>query len=185
VFQEGDGKSYWDAERWNGSKWDDFAALAVVSQTYPGQEEIGFSASTAGLGGPFDFVVVFVKMMADAVESRDRAPDSIVPYTYELAATSQAKLVLGQLRLTPARAVAGKGLTVNVPVTGPMTGSGSTTCSVSVGSRTSRGRGTAASGTASCTVVVPRGSSGKTGKGSIVVSARGASVTKSFSVRIA
>ena len=185
IFQESDGKAYWDADRWNGSKWDDFGKLGVVSQTFPGREELGFPAADAGLTGPFDFVVLSFKMVADAVESRDRAPDSIVPYTYELAATRTAKLVLGQVRVTPARAIAGKTLTVSVPVGPAAAGSGTAQCTASVGSRTITGRGTAAGGRATCRLLVPRGSSGKTGRGKIVVSTGGTSAAKSFSFRIA
>ena len=81
VFMEGDGKTYYDADRWNGSKWEN-VTFDVTSQTFAGREEIGFKAADAGLTGTFDFVLRSVKMVADAVESRDRAPDSIVPWSY-------------------------------------------------------------------------------------------------------
>jgi hypothetical protein len=185
VFQEGDGKSYWDADRWNGTKWDDDAKVDVVSQTFPGREEIGFKAAEAGISGPFDFDVHSIKMLADAVEGQDHAPDSIVPWTYELAATRTATLALGQPRFTPARVVSGKALTVTVPVRGSAPTDGTTTCTVRVGARSAKGRGTAGSGWATCRLVVPKGSSGKTARGSILVSSGGASVTRTFTVRIA
>ena len=46
VFQENDGKSYWDADRWNGSKWET-VKFDVTSQTFTGRKEIGFKASEA------------------------------------------------------------------------------------------------------------------------------------------
>ena len=86
---EGDGKTYYDADRWNGSKWEN-VTFDVASQTFAGREEIGFKAADAGLTGTFDFVLRSVKMVADAVESRDRAPDSIVPWSYTLSSSSSA-----------------------------------------------------------------------------------------------
>ena len=109
VYMEGDGKSYYDVERWNGSKWDS-VGFDVKSQSFSGREEIGFKAADAGLTGSFDFVLRSVKMVADAVEGGDRAPDSIVPWTYTLSATATtvARTVLGSPTLVPARPVAGK-----------------------------------------------------------------------------
>lgn len=191
VIQEGDGKSYWDADRWNGSKWDD-GKLDVVSQTFPGREEVGFRTEDAGMNGPFDFALVSVKMAADAIEGRDRAPDSIVPWTYELASPSPVTVVtpvLGELRFTPSRVMAGKALTVRVPVrrsdTKASLSSGTTTCTVRVGPRSARGRGTTSGGWATCRLLVPGGSSGKTARGSIVVGYGGSSATRSFSFRVA
>jgi hypothetical protein len=188
LYQEADGKSYWDADRWNGSKWDDDAHLDVVSQTFTGREEIGFKTEEAGLDGPFDFVVLSFKTVADAVESRDRAPDSIVPWTYELASRWTVTPLLGQLRLAPARVTAGKAVTVSAPVrrsdtNGALVG-GTARCTLRVGTRSATARGVATGGRATCRLVVPKGSSGKTARGSIVVDYRGESATKSFSLRI-
>jgi hypothetical protein len=191
VLQEGDGKTYWDADRWDGSKWAD-AGLGVKAQGFPGRQEIGFPATVAGLNGPFDFTVLSVKMVADAIESADRAPDSIVPWTYELttrAAESSAKATLGQVRLVPARAVAGKPVTVRVAVhqgdTKQPVASAVTTCSARVKGRSIRGRGTALDGMASCRLLVPRGTSGSLAQGSITVGSGRQSVTKTFRFRIA
>ena len=119
VFMEGDGKTYYDADRWNGSKWEN-VTFDVTSQTFSGREEIGFKAADAGLTGTFDFVLRSVKMVADAVESRDRAPDSIVPWSYTLLSSSSAggttRVVLGTPTLSPAKPVAGKSVTLRVPV---------------------------------------------------------------------
>ena len=191
VFQEGDGKTYWDADRWDGSKWAD-AGLDVKAQSFSGREEIGFPAAGAGLNGSFDFTVLSVKMVADAIESADRAPDSIVPWTYELttrAAESSAKMTLGQVRLAPARVVAGKPVTVRVAVqqgdTKQQVASAVTTCSARVKGRSIRGRGTTLDGMASCRLLVPRGTSGSTAQGSITVGAGAQAVTKTFRFRIA
>jgi hypothetical protein len=189
VYQEGDGKSYWDADRWNGKKWDDNGRLDVVSRTYPGREELGIDAEEAGINGPFNFSVHSVKMVADAVEASDHAPDSIEPWRYELAAKRPVAPVLGQLRLSPVRASSGKALTVTVPVrrsdtNGALSG-GTTTCTLRVGSRVATGRGTAAGGRGTCRLAVPGGSSGKSARGTIVVDYHGTSATKSFSMRIA
>jgi hypothetical protein len=188
VFQEADGKSYWDADRWSGSKWEDYAKLDVVSRTYPGREEIGFRAEDAGMTGPFNFTVISVKMAVDGVEGEDRAPDSIVPWTYELASRPAATLVLGGLRLAPSRAVAGKTLTISLPVrrtdTNAALAGGTATCTVRVGARLAKGHGATSSGWATCRFLVPPGSSGKTARGSIVVTNGGTSATKSFSFRV-
>lgn len=188
VFMEEDGKSFYDAERWGGSKWED-ATFDVSSQTFPGREEIGFNASAAGLTGTFDFVLRSVKLVADAVEGRDRAPDSIVPWSYTLAAatTTSAKAFLGKPTFTPLRPVAGKPVTVRaaarrggLPVT-----SGLTTCTAQVKGKTIRGRGSVANGFATCRLVVPRGTSRTTARGSITIGSDAEAVTQTFSFRIA
>ncbi len=190
VYQEGDGKTYWDADRWNGSKWED-AKLDVTSQAFTGRQEIGFKAADAGLTGAFDFVVISVKMVADAVEGRDRAPDSIVPWTYALSTTttSVSRAVLGKPTFSPSRPVAGKPLTLRVPVT---SGTGSqpltaavATCNAVVKGRPISGRGTTTNGFATCRLLVPKGSSGLVGRGSITVRSGSNAVTKTFSFRIA
>ena len=121
VDQEAAGKNFWFASRWNGSKWDD-ARFDVNSQTFAGRQELGFRAADAGITSSFDFAVVTLKMVGDALEGRDRAPDSVVPWSYELTsraagpAATAANAVLGQVRLTPARPVAGSRVIVRVPV---------------------------------------------------------------------
>ena len=191
VDQETDGKTYWFASRWSGSKWER-AGIDVSSQTFTGRQELGFRASDAGITGAFDFVVLSYKMVADAVEGRDRAPDSVVPWTYELAtqaaAVSSARTVLGQVRVTPSPAAAGKPLTVRVPVRRSDNGVIATrpaTCTALVKGRTLRGRGSVIGGLATCKLAVPRGMSHATGRGSITVGAGADAVTKAFSFRVA
>jgi hypothetical protein len=196
VFMEGDGKAYYDADRWNGSKWEN-VAFHVTSQTFSGREEIGFKAADAGLTGTFDFVLRSVKMVADAVEGRDRAPDSIVPWSYTLSSSSAAgstpggttRVVLGTPTLSPAKPVAGKPVTLRVPVRSASGGAplttGTATCTAQVRGRTIRGRGSMASGSATCRLVVPNGSSKATARGSITVGSGANAVTRAFSFRIA
>lgn len=192
VFMEGDGKTYYDADRWTGSKWEN-VTFDVTSQTFAGREEIGFKAADAGLTGTFDFVLRSVKMVADAVESRDRAPDSIVPWSYTTSSSSSAGdtalVVLGMPTLSPAKPVAGKPVTLRVPVRNanggaPLT-TGGATCMAQVRGRTIRGRGSTASRWATCRLVVPNGWSRATARGSITVGSGPNAVTKRFSFRIA
>jgi hypothetical protein len=193
VFQEGDGKNYWDAERWNGSKWED-VTFDVTSRTFPGRVEIGFSATQAGLTGPFDFVVTSVKMVADAVESVDRAPDSIAPWTYTLAApaaagtTTVARAVLGKLTLSPAKPVSGKPVTLRVSVRNATTGqpmvATAPACTLTVKGRTVTGRATATAGLVTCRLVVPKGTAGALGRASITAGSGASAVTRSYSFRI-
>lgn len=187
VFMEDDGKSYYDAERWSGSKWEQ-VAFEVNAQTFTGREEIGFNATAAGLTGTFDFVLRSVKMVADAVEARDRAPDSIVPWSYTLsAATTSAKAVLGKPTFSPLRPVAGRPVTIRAAARSagvPLT-TGATTCTAQVKGKTIRGRGSLANGFATCRLVVPRGTSKTTARGSITVGSGANTVTKAFSFRIA
>jgi hypothetical protein len=189
LDQEADGKTYWYADRWNGSKWER-AGIDVTARSYPGREELGFRAAEAGITGSFDFVVGSTKMVADAVEGRDWAPDSIVPWTYELAtqpATTAGRAVIGPVRLAPVRAVAGKPLTVRAMVrnaTGQLLSTGVATCSARIAGRAVRGRASVSSGTATCKLVMPKRTSGTTGRGSLVVGAGAQAVTKPFSFRI-
>jgi hypothetical protein len=192
VFMEGDGKTYYDADRWNGSKWEN-VTFDVTSQTFSGREEIGFKAADAGLTGTFDFVLRSVKMVADAVEGRDRAPDSIVPWSYTLSSPSTTggttRVVLGTLTLSPVKPVAGKPVMLRVPVRSATGGAqfttGTATCTAQVRGRTVRGRGSLASDWATCRLVVPNGSSKATARGSITVGSGTNAVTKAFSFRIA
>ena len=190
LDQESDGKTYWYADRWNGSKWER-AGIDVTSRSYPGREELGFRAAEAGITGSFDFVVGSMKMVADAVDARDWAPDSIVPWTYELAAhggTTAGMAVIGTVRLVPVRAVAGKPLIVRAPVhtaTGQALSTGLATCSAKVGARAVRGAASISGGLATCKLVVPKRTSGTIGRGSIIVGTGGQAVTKPFSFRIA
>ena len=191
VDQETDGKNYWFAERWSGSKWED-AKIDVTSRTFAGRQELGFRAADAGITGSFDFVVATFKHVADAVEARDFAPDSIVPWTYEptsKVASTSAKAVLGTVRLTPVRPVAGGRLVVRIPVMRsdtkqPLT-AGVAKCSATVKGRTMRGTASVAAGVATCRIGVPKGSSGTAGRGSITVGTGAQAVSKGFSFRIA
>lgn len=190
VFMESDAKSYYDAERWNGSKWEN-ATFDVTSQTFTGREEVGFKAADAGVTGAFDFVLRSVKMVADAVESRDRAPDSIVPWSYTLSttATTLTRAVLGKPTFAPPRPVAGRPVMLRVSArngTGgaPLT-TGSTTCKATVKGRTIHGSGSVASGWATCRLIVPKSASKATAHGSITVGSGPTAVTKGFSFRIA
>ena len=150
------------------------------------------AAHDAGLTGTFDFVLRSVKMVADAVESRDRAPDSIVPWSYTLLSSSSAggttRVVLGTPTLSPARPAAGKPVTLRVPVRSAKGGAPLTketaTCTAQVRGRTIRGRGSTASGWATCRLVVPNGWSKATARGSITVGSGANAVTKGFSFRI-
>lgn len=191
VDQETDGRNFWFASRWSGSKWED-AGIDVTSQSFSGRHELGFRAANAGITGPFDFVVMSVKMVADAVEGRDRAPDSVVPWTYELArqqATTSVKAVIGQARLVPARPAAGRPLTIRMPVRRSDTGGPWTTavatCNAQVEGRPVRATASFSNGSAACRLVVPRGTAGATGRGSITVGTGPTAVTKAFSFRIA
>ena len=190
LDQEADGKTYWYADRWNGSKWER-AGTDVTSRTYPGREELGFRATDAGITGSFNFVVGSMKTVADAVGARDWAPDSIVPWTYDLASqpvTNAARAVIGTVGLLPVRPTAGKPLTVRVTVrsgTGRPLATGAATCSGKIGARAVRGSASISSGLATCRLVVPKRSSGSIGRGSITIGAGAQAVTKPFSFRIA
>jgi hypothetical protein len=192
VENESETKSYWFASRWNGTKWER-AGFDVTSQTYPGREELGFRAADAGLTGGFDFAVGTFKMVADAVEGRDYAPDSVVPWGYELTSravtTTTTTAVLGKVWLTPLRPAAGSRLTVRVPVTSSDAKQPLTTrvvkCSARVKGRTVRGTASVAAGLATCKLGIPNGSSGSLGRGSITVGTGAQAVSKTFSFRIA
>ena len=192
VFQEPDGKTYWDAERWDGSKWAD-TNFDVDSRAFAGRHELGFRAADAGINGTFDFMVMSFKMLADGIEASDRAPDSVVPWTYELTAqqqtTTAARATLGQVRLVPARPVAGKPVTIRVPVrvgaTGQPLTSGTATCSARVNGRQLRGTAGIVNGFATCRLVLPKRSSGTLARGSLAVGTGAQAVTKRFSFRIA
>jgi hypothetical protein len=191
LEQEADGKNYWFAGRWNGTTWER-AGIDVQSQSFPGRLEVGFRAADAGITGTFDFVVVAFKMFADAIEARDRAPDSIVPWTYELAPQRSTRTViatLGQPRLTPARPLPGKQLTVRIPAsqgttTQPLT-SGVATCSALVKGRTVRGSASLAGGWASCRLRIPMRTSGTIGRGSLTVGSGATAVSRAFRFRVA
>ena len=88
----------------------------------------------------------------------------------------------------PAKPVAGKPFSVRVGVTRGDTNaalaSGVVTCKVTAGLKPLRAVGTVRAGKATCAMVVPATARGKSIRGTIKVTFRNVTVTKSFSYRV-
>lgn len=88
----------------------------------------------------------------------------------------------------PARPVAGKAFAVGIRVTRGDTGaaltSGVATCKVTLGPKPLRAVGSVRAGRATCAMAIPRTAHGKRVRGTIRVTFRNVSVTKSFSYRV-
>jgi hypothetical protein len=182
--------------QWNST--DFVAAASQTSLTY-GYDATGatFRISAADLGKTttFGFAVIAVSGLTTDASGNpdftnahsDTAPDAGHGlYTYNVL----TKLVLTQTAFTtsPTPARAGKRFTASLGATendtnGPVSGA-TVTCTARIGTKRIPGTHTLANGVASCVWKLPKTAKGKTLRGTITVSLRGATLTKSFAARV-
>jgi hypothetical protein len=175
--------------------WDSATSKLVAISAPPGT---GTYAST---GATFRFNVrdfgktrafAFYAVTATGVGGDtkvDLAPSSPPSGIYNYDVKIALKLSAGRVALAPKPAKAGKLLTVRLPVTendpaGPIAG-GQVSCAAAIAGRhvVAKSKGIA-SGSAFCTFAIPKGTAGKTIRGSIGATDRGAHVQRSFSAPI-
>ena len=160
----------------------DFASTFRASYA-DGKLTANLQRSELGTSERFVFVVEADQEDADGnTLAADFAPDG-APYEYSFA---QAPLVvtLGKPAAATGRPSAGKAFAVSAAVRrsdGQPATAGTVTCKARVGSAPVRATGRLLGGTARCSLRIPRGTKGKTLRGTVTVSVEGAAtVTKSF-----
>lgn len=168
-----DSDHWWDVSRWDGASWVSVPYAAPMSFVQSG-DVLTWRLSTAQVGGASSFVVAAGAIAFDASENvvaKDRAPDSQA-WVYSINGPTRVALnfvrpVIGQPRIAPARAQAGRRLTVTMPVTWldaktpkPLT-KGTMICNPSVSGRSIPHTESFTNGVARLSFVVPKTAKGK------------------------
>jgi hypothetical protein len=175
--------------RWNGTRFVE-ADAPSLSVSY-GNGTLTLKIAKADLGVVDDFVFYASSEQynaAGAVIASDNAPNGTGGYDYKLSAPRPLTLRASAPVAVPARPAAGKAFAVRIRVTRTDTGaaltSGVATCKVTLGLKPLRAVGSVRTGRATCAMGIPRTARGKRLRGTIKVTFRNISVTKSFSYRV-
>jgi hypothetical protein len=135
----------------------------------------------------FGMYTAALNLSALSRSSVDDAPNADL-WRYELTGLPAPRLVSPRLTAVPARPLAGRTFTLRTEVrrsdTQLVVASASVTCTARLGSKRLRAVGNFTSGRARCAITVPRGSKGKTIRGTMTVRAAGARLTRTFSYRV-
>jgi hypothetical protein len=186
----------WDVERWDGSQYVAAAAPSANSTYANGTLTFKINKADLGITNGFVFYAISVQWnAAGEMAARDDAPDGTAVYTYILATPPPPPPPPPPLTLkasapvaVPAKPAAGKAFSVRIAVTRGDTNaalaSGTATCKVTVGLRPLKAVGTVRAGKASCAMVIPATAHGKLIRGTIKVTFKNVSVTRSFSYRV-
>jgi hypothetical protein len=184
------GESGWEFDRWDGVDFVEAAAPSAGAVYSDGV--LTFRLNKADLGGANTFVFYAVSYQFDEdgeLVASDDAPNGTAAYEYTLLAPLPAPKPL-TLRASapvavPARPVHAKAFAVRIGVTRGDTGgalaSGVVTCKTTVAFKPLRAVGSMRAGRAACNMVIPKTATGKRLRGTIKVTFRNVSVTKSFS----
>lgn len=180
----------WYYGRWDGTKVNyDLDAPTATARFQPGQIDLFINKSDLNNSARFDFWLFSDQYSGDKVVAEDAAPDGTGVYTYELPAIVKAPVTLnaGRPLGTPVAPVAGKRFKVDVHIgrsdTEPLTGI-TVRCAARAGATVLRAAGSFSGGFAHCSMTLPKGSKGKTLRGSVVVKVADASVSKPFTFKI-
>jgi hypothetical protein len=173
-------------ERWGGDRFVRFSVHELEAGFSDGVFTLRIPRTELANAASFDFLIGTL-MAAEQGNGTDVAPALGSHWTYEIV--ERFTLSASRPTATPKQPVAGKRFTVSMAVTradtGEALGSGSVLCAARVGTAKLRAVSRYASGTARCAMTVPRGTRGKTLRGTITARGGGSSVTKSFSFRVA
>lgn len=192
-----DGSGWWIAH-WDGSKYVDAAQSPTMGFTRSG-DTMTWTVNKSDIGvttGMGLFVWTSTWNANDEQTGDDVAPDDGV-WTYDLSVSAPAPLtppaaalraVIGSPKATPARAMAGKRLTVVFPVTRSDTGAALTTgtmiCDPSVAGKVLPHSELFKGGQARLSFAVPRSTKGKALKVKVTIKLGTQSTTKIASFRI-
>jgi hypothetical protein len=183
----------WELDRWDGAQFVQ-ATAPSANATYT-NGALTFKVNKSDLGGVSTFA--FYALSAQFSATGEVLAADVVPnappadYTLSVPAppppppppplTLRASAPVS----VPLRPVHGKAFAVRIAVTRGDTGrplaSGVVTCTVRVGLKPLRAVGSVRAGKAGCAMVIPRTATGKRLRGTIKVTFRNVSVTKSFS----
>jgi hypothetical protein len=183
----------WGLGHWNGTEYDFDAPTTTADVTYDaGVLTFSINKSELGNTAVFAFYVWAGQIGPDdKTIASDDAPDGSGVWEYTLtAAPKPLVLTAGKPVGKPARPQSGKAFLITVPVrrsdTGrPATSGGTIACKATVGAKAVKAAGRFSPAGPQCVVRVPAKSSGKTLRGTITVTIKGAKVTKAFAFRVA
>jgi hypothetical protein len=177
----------WEFVKWNGTQFVSAGAASANASYTNGL--LTFKIGKADLGGVEKFTFWADTTQFDSagnVLAEDTAPDGNDAYEYTI--TKPLTLRAGATTAVPARPAAGKPFVVRTRITRGDTGgplaSGTVTCTVRIGTAVVRATGRVSGGVATCTMRIPKTAKGKLLRGSMKVTFRGVSTTKTFSFRI-
>ena len=187
-------------------KWDgtDFTrrpgdpAATTLNYSWNGGVTIRISAAELGNSKRLNFAVVVVAGLViddvtgnvdDTNATRDVAPASGSGFWRYDVKIAPARVVFKSLKTAPASPKAGGKFTVSMAATRSDTGetikNGRVSCTAKAGTRTIRPSSARfVGGQAVCVFSVPRGSAGKTLRGTIKITFEGKSLTRTFSAKI-
>jgi hypothetical protein len=163
-------------------------STAVASYS-GGTETIRVNRSDLGNAERFQFLVESDQDDGNGnTIAADQAPDGPPYPQFSFASASTLTLSLAQLAAAPRKPIAGKPFVVSAKVTrsdGAPFDAGTAVCKAKAGTKSLRTAGSVGSGSARCSMKLPRGTRGKRLRGSISVSAPGAAtVARPFAFRI-
>src|SRR5688572_29246941 len=184
VFVDAGG---WELDRWDGTDYVEANSPSATAAYVNGV--FTFKINKADLGNVGSFLFYAVSVQWDASDNEvasDDAPNGTAVYQYTLSAPTQPLTLRASAPVAvPARPAPGKPFAVRVAVTRGDTGgalaSGVAACNVTLGLKPLRAVGSVRAGKASCSMLLPKTAKGKRLRGTIKVTFRNVSATKSFS----
>jgi hypothetical protein len=184
----------WALLRWNGSDYDDAPASSGNASYSNGVATFKVNKADLGVNTAFTFYVDALQFGPDdKVLTYDTAPDGDAVYDYTLtvptptpvAVTLQASKPVA----TPKKPAAGKPFVVGMAVlrgdTGAPLASGTVSCAVKVGGKALKATGAVRGGVAASSMRIPAKTKGKKVSGTIKVTFKGASASRSFAYTVA
>jgi len=193
AARDASGSGWW-IDRWDGSKYVDMPQSAAMNFTRSG-DTMTWTFNKSDIGGSTGFNLSAWSAAWDSSDNQigeDTAPDDGT-WSYSLSTPPPpspvvVKPVIGTPLATPARAVAGKRLTVVFPVTRSDTGAPLTTgkmiCDPSVSGKVIRHAESFTGGKARLSFLIPKSAKGKLLKVKVTIKAGTASATKIASFRV-
>lgn len=187
IILDGSDGSF-DYGRWNGTKID----YAIQGQTVrigsrAGLIEVLVNKSELNNAATFDFWAYGDKFLADALVGQDSAPDGSTVWGYALV-TKEVALRAARVSATPGFPVPGKPFRVQFSAfqvsNSAVVIAGVTQCAARIGTNVLKTRARFIGSVARCEIVIPKGTSGKTLRGTIGISIPGGRIAKAFSFRI-
>jgi hypothetical protein len=175
---------YWDIYRYANGNWEEVAATPTMHVSSIGNDfTLQFNKSDLGVASSFDVYATSSTFDANGNNlAHDVAPD-VGAWVYDINGPSKTlitflKPAIGKPVLQPARAAAGKRLTVSMPVTANPLGkpsaplaSGKIVGTVTVGGKPVAHTTSLNGGVAKVSLLLPRTAKGKTAKVTVTVTA--------------
>jgi hypothetical protein len=119
VDDPADSEPWWDVDRWDGSGWKSLPDTASLDFGSRG-DDFQWTLGRSDIGGATSFAFYAEARVVDAAGAvtRDEAPDESMKFSYEITGPRVMAIISAPTLGAPAptRAVAGKRMTVSIPV---------------------------------------------------------------------